>query len=268
MAFRNRKIKPFSAESSLALPQKLKLVRSEVHQPEEQSQTAAVKHPIRTTLISMMIAVLVYGLFFGVPFAVGFVLLIWVHEMGHVLVLKRLGYQASAPVFIPFVGAIIGMKDQPKNAQTEALVGYGGPFVGTVGAYLVYLYYHLTDNSFSLLLAFTGFLINLFNLIPVSPLDGGRIATAISRWLWIPGLLFLLLIFFQVWNPIILIVVLIGIHRAYKSLFRPKALEEEGYFTVEPSVRFLISAAYFGLILFLGYFTVVSYRQLEQLNVW
>jgi Zn-dependent protease len=228
------------------------------HQPDK-----TMKNPMRVTVISILIAIIIYGLFFGVPFAVGFVLLILVHEMGHVVMLRALGYQANSPVFIPFVGAIIGMKDQPRDAQTEALVAFGGPFIGGIGAYLVYVYYQMTGNPLALTLAFTGFIINLFNLVPVSPLDGGRIATAISRWLWIPGLAFLLFLFFQIGNPIILLVVIIGISRVYKSLFKHEDLEATGYFTVKPAIRLLVSLAYFGLILFLGRLTWISYLALK-----
>lgn len=221
------------------------------------------RNPIYATIVSILVAIGIYGLIFGIPLATGFVLLILVHELGHLLMLKYLGYRAAPPIFIPFVGALIGMQDRPINAQAEALVAYAGPFLGTVGAYLVYLLYRFTGVELFLLLAFIGFLINLFNLIPVSPLDGGRIVTAISRWLWLPGLLSLLILFFQIGNPLILLIAGIGLQRTYQSLFKPEELEKSGYFNVNPFIRLVITLAYAGLVLFLGHLTLVTYYQLQ-----
>ena len=139
-------------------------------------------------LLSMFVAVWAYGLLWGLPFALGFVLLIFVHELGHVLVLRRQGIRAGAPVFIPFVGAVIAMKGLPRNAYVEALVGIGGPVLGSVGALFCLMVGWVTGSPFWHALAYTGFLLNLFNLLPVSPLDGGRIVGVISRWLWRRGL--------------------------------------------------------------------------------
>ena len=87
-----------------------------------------------STLLSMLVAVWAYAMLWGLPFALGFVLLIFVHEMGHALVMQQQGIRAGAPVFIPFVGAVIAMKSLPRNAWVEALVGIGGPVLGSVGA--------------------------------------------------------------------------------------------------------------------------------------
>ena len=114
----------------------------------------------------------------GAPFAIGFVLLIFVHELGHALVLRRQGIPAGAPVFIPFLGAVIAMKGMPRNAWVEALVGIGGPALGTAGAVVCLAMGWLTGAPIWLALASTGFLLNLFNLLPISPLDGGRIGIA------------------------------------------------------------------------------------------
>src|SRR5207244_9580863 len=83
---------------------------------------------------TMILTIGVYAMMWGVWFAVGFVLLIFVHECGHLLAAKRLGLKVGAPVFIPFMGAIIALKEAPRNAWIEAQVGIGGPMLGTVGA--------------------------------------------------------------------------------------------------------------------------------------
>lgn len=140
-------------------------------------------------LISMAVTIGAYALVSPIWFAVGFVLLILVHELGHVWAAKRKGLPVSAPVFIPFIGALITMKRHPKDAVTEAYIAMGGPLVGTLGATAVYIAGIVFDNPLLFVLANVGFLINLFNLLPIHPLDGGRIATAVSRWLWVVGLI-------------------------------------------------------------------------------
>ena len=116
------------------------------------------------TALTMLLSIGAYALLFPVWFAVGFVVLIWVHEMGHVLQLKREGIKASAPMFIPFLGAFVAMKEMPKNALAEARVGLAGPVLGTLGALGVLGIYAATDEPSFLGLAYFGFLINLFNL--------------------------------------------------------------------------------------------------------
>ncbi|RXZ80100.1 site-2 protease family protein [Paenibacillaceae bacterium] len=140
------------------------------------------------TLISMALTVGAYALLSPIWFAVGFVALILVHELGHVLAAKQKGLPVSMPLFIPFVGALISMKRHPKDAVTEAYIALGGPVVGTIGALLVYAGGYMLDMPLLFVLAKVGFFLNLINLLPVHPLDGGRIATAVSRWLWLVGL--------------------------------------------------------------------------------
>lgn len=139
-------------------------------------------------LISMMISVGAYALIYPWGFAVGFVLLLLVHELGHVIAAKRIGLPVSAPLFIPFVGALISMKKQPLDAKTEAYVAFGGPILGTLGATAVFIAAYYMDSPLLYSLAYIGFFLNLINLLPIHPLDGGRIATAVSRWLWLVGL--------------------------------------------------------------------------------
>lgn len=140
------------------------------------------------TLISMFITVGVYAIVYPFQFAVGLVIMIFIHEMGHVLAAKLRRLPVSAPAFIPFVGALITMKRTPSDAETEAFIAFGGPLLGTVGALVSFGLGVWLDMEIFIVLAWVGFLINLINLIPIHPLDGGRIAVAISRWLWIIGL--------------------------------------------------------------------------------
>ena len=86
-----------------------------------------------STLGTMFVSIAAYALAFGWPFAVGFVLLLLIHEMGHVIQLRREGVEASAPIFIPFVGAVIAAKSMGEDAAAEARVGLAGPILGTAG---------------------------------------------------------------------------------------------------------------------------------------
>lgn len=146
------------------------------------------------TGISMLISIIVYAFLFapgnlvtGLFAATGFVLLILVHEMGHVLAMRWYGLSASPPIFIPLVGALINLREQPRNAWEEAVIGIGGPVLGTAGAILCYYYAVHTQSTLALALAEVAFFLNLFNLVPLPPLDGGRVMAAVSPWLWIFG---------------------------------------------------------------------------------
>jgi len=131
---------------------------------------------------TLLLSVIAYAFVFGWWYAVGFVLLIFVHEMGHYIAARQKGLDVGAPTFIPFVGAWIALKQQPHNAEMEAYIGLGGPLLGTLGALACYFAARETDSNLLLSLSYAGFFINLFNLIPLSPFDGGRITAVLSPW--------------------------------------------------------------------------------------
>lgn len=143
---------------------------------------------------SMLFSAAVYYvfLFHNLTVAVGFVVLMLIHELGHSLAMRYYGLSASPPIFIPFMGAVINMRQSPPNALVESVVGIGGPLLGTAGALACYALAMSVQNPALhmelLLVAQLAFMLNLFNLLPVPPLDGGRITAAISPWLWLPGL--------------------------------------------------------------------------------
>src|SRR5579875_3720273 len=145
------------------------------------------KIKLLVTAGTMAVSVVAYAAIWGFPFAAGFVVLILVHEMGHVIAMRREGIRASAPMFIPFMGAVIGARSLGDNALAEARVGLAGPVLGSIGSAACILIWHATGNDMWRALAYTGFLINLFNLIPVVPLDGGRAMSAMSPWMWVLG---------------------------------------------------------------------------------
>jgi Zn-dependent protease len=202
------------------------------------------------TLGSMFVSMWAYALLWGWRFAAGFVVLIFVHECGHLLVARRPGLKVGAPMFIPFMGAIIMLKEMPRNAWIEAQVGIGGPILGSVGAAVCYAVYCATGNGLFGGLAYTGFFINLFNLAPFGFLDGGRIVTALSPWLWLVGLVIIGSMMFLHFNLLLLIIVIMSLPRLF-SLFRKKSTEEARYFEVTPQQRWIMGGMYFGLIVLL-----------------
>ena len=169
------------------IPQPLGATRPAVRPPDPLPLALA------KTLGSMLLSIAVYYvvLFGNLPIAIGFVVLMLVHEMGHVLAMRYYKISASPPIFIPFLGALINMRQQPPNALVESIVGIGGPLLGTVGALACYGLAFATHGTLRielLVCAQLAFMLNLFNLLPVPPLDGGRVTAAISPWIWLIGL--------------------------------------------------------------------------------
>ncbi len=208
---------------------------------------AIFKFKIFTTSASMLVSVGAYALFWGWKFAVGFVLLLLVHELGHYLEAKRQGLDVSAPMFIPFLGAAILLRENPLNAWREALVAFAGPIVGSLGAAAVWFVGEQQDSEFLLALAFTGFLVNLFNLIPVVPLDGGRIAAAIHPAIWILGFVGLVGLLFLAPNPLLIIIVLVVGFELYRRWKERGSPESNAYYEVKPWQRVVTTVGYFAL---------------------
>jgi Zn-dependent protease len=196
---------------------------------------------------TMLLSIGAYALAWGWMFALGFVLLIFVHECGHLLVARFFGLKVGAPVFIPFMGALIALKDAPKDAWMEAWVGIGGPLLGTAGALACEGLFVLTGNPLFRALAFTGFFLNLFNLAPIGFLDGGRIVTALSPWLWLVGAAVMSVLLVVHPNFLVGLILVLSVPRLW-FLFRKKTDEERRYFEVTPGRRLVMAGMYFGLI--------------------
>lgn len=205
---------------------------------------AALKFAKFSTLITMIASVWVYATLWGFPFALGFVLLIFVHEAGHALMMRQQKIPAGAPVFIPFVGAVIAMKGMPRDAYVEALVGIGGPVLGTLGALICMVVGWVTGYQIWYALAYTGFLINMFNMIPIPPLDGGRITPVLSRWVWIVGLVIGGAVFLQTRSPLLFLILLVGVFTFFKNF---KTIDR-AYYDVSVQRRTTIGVSYFGLL--------------------
>jgi len=205
------------------------------------------KLKVLTTSASMLVSVAAYTLIWSWRFALGFVLLLLVHELGHVLQLRREGIKASAPLFIPFLGAVVGMKELPKDAAAEARVGLAGPVLGTIGCLVPLALWAISGNELFQALAFTGFFLNLFNLLPVPPLDGGRAVAALSTWMWLVGFAALVALAFVFPNPIMVLILLVGGFETYRRFKHRKDPEAREYHRVKPRTRAAVAAVYLGL---------------------
>jgi Zn-dependent protease len=200
----------------------------------------------------MLVSVGAYSLIWGWKFAVGFVILLFVHEMGHVIQLRREGLPASAPMFIPFMGAVIWAKSLGDNAAAEARVGLAGPVLGSLGTAALIPIADATGNDLFRALAFTGFFLNLFNLLPVVPLDGGRAMAALSPWMWFVGFAGLVALVIAFPNPIILLILLFGAMETWRRWKERNSPEAREYYKVSPRTRFLVAAVYLSLIVLLA----------------
>jgi Zn-dependent protease len=212
------------------------------------------KLKLLTTAGTALVSVAAYSLWFGWTFAVGFVVLLFVHEMGHVIQLRREGIKATAPMFVPFMGAFISAKSLGDNALAEARVGLAGPVLGTLGAGVCLAVGELTNSDLLRALAYIGFFLNLFNLLPVVPLDGGRAMAAMAPWMWFVGLGALVALLLVVPNPILLIIVVLGAIETYRrwQARKTRSLQQAAYYRVSPRNRLLVGAVYVGLLVLLA----------------
>lgn len=210
-----------------------------------------------TTAGTAFISVAAYSLFWGWQFAAGFVVLLFVHEMGHVIQLRREGIKASTPMFIPFLGAAIFSRSLGDNALAEARVGLAGPVLGSLGAAAVAVVAALTGSDLLLALAYVGFLINLFNLLPVLPLDGGRAMAAMAPSMWFVGFAALIPIaIFLHGSIILLLIVVLGgreVWRRWQLRKSDSPTYGAAYYRVAPRHRLLVGAVYIGLIVALAF---------------
>src|SRR5215208_2811353 len=213
---------------------------------------AIFKFKVVTTSLSMVVSVGAYSLLWGWKFALGFVALLFVHEAGHALEAKRQGLPVSAPVFIPFLGAAILLKENPQNAWREAQIALAGPIVGSLGAAAVWWYGEATDNNLLIAVAFTGFFLNLFNLLPIVPLDGGRAVAALHPALWLVGLVGLAALTFVAPNPILILILVVSAMELWNRWRARDTPEARTYYTIAPWQRVAVAVTYLGLAAALG----------------
>jgi Zn-dependent protease len=198
-------------------------------------------------LFSIFISFGVYLWIGGVWFAVGLIILLFVHEMGHVIEAKRQGLPVSAPMFIPLLGAMITLKEFPRDAWHEARLALAGPIVGSLGAAAIYLAGVAEDSNRLKAIAFLGFFINLFNLLPIVPLDGGRAVAALHPALWLLGLVALAGLVVLRPNPILILILIFAAMELWRRWQMRDHPEARAYYRVLPWQRTAVALAYFGL---------------------
>jgi Zn-dependent protease len=208
---------------------------------------AVAKFGFVTTALTMVVSVGAYTLLWGWRFAALFVLLIFVHELGHALWLKREGIPSGAPVFIPFLGALICLRGRPHDAYVEAKVGLAGPVLGTIGSAVVLAIGEYTNSDLLRAAAHTGFLLNLFNLLPIVPLDGGRAMAAIHPALWIAGILGLGVLLIFAPNAILILILVLGGREAWVRWRGRNDAATATYYTVAAAHRVIIATLYIGI---------------------
>ncbi len=216
---------------------------------------------------SMLLSVGVYAIVFGWRYAVGFVALLFVHEAGHYIAARQRGLDVGLPTFIPFVGAWIQLKDLPHDAETEAWVGLGGPLLGTVGALVAYWLARSYDAHWLLAVAYGGFFLNLFNLIPLSPLDGGRITAVLSPRVWLVGVPVLLALFYWHPSPMLILLAILAAPQVWKAI-RYKADSEEArtYYAVPLAKKLEYGGYYLLLLAFLSMMSFETHEMLQALR--
>lgn len=202
---------------------------------------------------TMLVSVVAYAFVYGWWYAVGFIALLFCHEVGHYLAARKRGLPVGLPTFIPFVGAWIEMKELPKDVETEAYVGIAGPVVGTIAALACYALARQLDSRLLLALAYAGCFLNLFNLIPLSPLDGGRITAILSPRMWLLGVPVLAGVFLWRPSPMLILVALLAIPQLVAAWkYDPDSPANEDYYAVGAEDKLTYGVFYVGLIVFLS----------------
>jgi Zn-dependent protease len=202
---------------------------------------------------TMLVSVAAYALVFGWPYAAGFVGLLFVHELGHYLAARQRDLQVGSLMFIPFVGAWTELKDVPHDAETEAWIGFAGPLVGSLAALGCYFAARESGSNLLLALAYAGFFLNLFNLIPLSPFDGGRITAVLTPRVWLVGVPVLVAMFLWRPSPLLILVAVLAAPQVMKAWkYDPKDPANQRYYGVSAETRLTYGFYYLGLLAFLA----------------
>jgi Zn-dependent protease len=210
---------------------------------------------------TMLLSIVAYSWVYGWRYAVGFVALILVHEMGHYVAARQRGLNVGAPTFIPFVGAWIELKELPHDVETEAYIGFAGPLAGTLASVACYYFARNSGSDLMLAVAYSGCMINLINLIPVSPLDGGRITAIISPKVWLAGVPLLAALFFYHPSPMLILVAVLAYPQIKEAIWGDPA-KAAGYYDVPRESRINYGVMYLVLVAFLA---MMSYSIHEML---
>jgi Zn-dependent protease len=216
---------------------------------------------------SMLLSLVVYAAIWGWQYAAGFVGLLFAHEMGHYVAARQRGLNVGAPAFIPFVGAWIALKEEPLDVETEAYVAIAGPVVGTIAALAVYLWARSENSGLLLAISYSGLFLNLFNLLPISPLDGGRVTAVLSPRIWFLGVPILLALMLYRPSPMLIVVALLAGPQLLKAWrYDPKAPENLAYYGVALQTKLEYGGAYLALAALLAIMTYDVHEMLSSVH--
>jgi Zn-dependent protease len=222
--------------------------------------------PFMKTFGSMFLTIWIYSTIYTWKFAAGFVFGIFIHEMGHVAAAALMGVPVTAPVFIPFFGAFILEKEAPKSAWAQAVIGIGGPIGGTIIGLIFLGIGWWFGSPLFIALAYVTFLLNLFNLTPIVPLDGGWITGSISPYLWLCGVLALATMFITGFlrNPFILILILLSLPSLWKGIRYGKFELSPDMRQSTPREKWTMGLLYVALVVFLAFATYETHLAAEM----
>ena len=213
---------------------------------------------------SFVVTIVAYARQWPLAVVVGFVVITLIHEVGHAIAIRAKGLRAGYMVFIPFIGGAVTLKDQPRTAYDDALIGLAGPAAGTAASLICLQIYKWKADPLWLLIAFLGFVLNLFNLLPIGMLDGGRISAAVTKWMWVIGGGAVVYKLIDQPNPLIVLIAILAAFQVYASIIREKT--DPRFYEVTAAQRAGIAILYFALVIFLGHQTWMAYDRLEMLR--
>jgi Zn-dependent protease len=212
---------------------------------------------------SMLVSIIAYTTKAPWQLAIGFVVITLIHEIGHAVAIRMKGLRAGMMVFIPFVGGAVTLKDQPRTAYDDAMIGLAGPVAGTMASLVALQVYKWNGQTLWLVIAGGGFLLNLVNLLPIGMLDGGRISAAITKWMWVFGGGLLLYKVVKQPNLLLVLVVLLVAFQVYASIVREH--DDKSFYEISGSQRAFVAFAYFSLLIFLGHQTYTTLHRLTAM---
>ena len=213
---------------------------------------------------SFVVTIAAYATQAPLAVVVGFVVITLIHEIGHAVAIRAKGLRTGFMVFIPFIGGAVTLRDQPRSAYDDALIGLAGPAAGTFASLASLQVYKWTADPLWLLIAFLGFALNLFNLLPIGMLDGGRISAAVTKWMWLFGGAAVVYKVIDQPNPLTIIIAVLAAFQVHASIIREKT--DARFYEVTPPQRAAIAILYFALVVFLGHQTWMTYDRLELLR--
>jgi len=220
---------------------------------------------LATTAGSMVLSLALYATIWGWRYAAGFIALLFAHEMGHYIAARQRGLNVGAPAFIPFVGAWVELKDQPMDVETEAYVAIAGPVVGSIAALAVYQWARAEDSALLLAISYAGLFINLFNLLPLSPLDGGRITAVLGPRIWLAGVPVLLALLIYRPSPVLVMVAILALPQLFKAWhYDPQAPENIAYYGVPLQTKLEYGGMYLALAALLAVMTYDVHEMIGQ----